>query len=312
MFGSGPVVRSLRAGPWRRRAALVAAVGAGALLGFPAAAPAQGAPSISVHALFSGGKTTGFTAGTPLGVTYTDPSGQTREQQVCWSPAPIGLPACTPTGTGAPATAGTQRITVQLTNGQSVRTSFQVGAAATQLGSGSSSSPPVPYTVTCTTELYGNLGQQTPLLQLTPGSQVAAYYRANSSTIQVYDYTTNEAGFVASNCVTGPKPQARTISDTFRLRSNRTQTYRLRLPQGFEPTSVRGRALIGYQLYPGSQRGSGVANDISTTDAGGARRPFLGATVVSEAVTGGAVVVRVRTARLERPITLELFAYGTT
>ena len=117
------------------------AVAASALLALPAAASAQ-APSIAVHALFSGGKTTNFTAGTPLGVQYNDPSGQTREQQVCWSPAPIALPACTATGTGAPAAAGTQKITVQLTNGKSVSTSFTVGAAATQLGSGTSNAPP--------------------------------------------------------------------------------------------------------------------------------------------------------------------------
>jgi hypothetical protein len=38
-----------------------------------------------------------------LQVQYNDPSGATREKQVCWSPAPIDQPACTPTGTGAPA-----------------------------------------------------------------------------------------------------------------------------------------------------------------------------------------------------------------
>jgi len=44
-----------------------------------------------------------------------------------------------------------------------VSTTLSIGAAATSLGNGTSNSPPVPYTVTCATELYGNLGEQDPL-----------------------------------------------------------------------------------------------------------------------------------------------------
>jgi hypothetical protein len=288
---------------------LAAAVGACALLAAPAAAPAQTAPSVSVHALFSGGRTTNFTAGTPLGVQYNDPSGQTREKQVCWNPAPIEQPACTATGTGAPANAGTQQITVQLTNGQSVSTSFTVGPAATQLGPGTTNAPPVPYTVTCSTELYGDAGQQDPLHLVIPGEQVAAYYVANSSTVQVYDYATNTAGFVASRCVTGPKPRAQTYERKVQLRSNRTQIYRLKLPQGFKAVSVRGSTPIAYQLYAG-QRGSGVGNYIRAS-GGGVHKPFLGATVIRDGIANGAVFVRIRTTKLERPVTLLLSAYGT-
>jgi hypothetical protein len=287
---------------------MATALAMGVILAVPAAAPAQ-APSISVHAIFSGGKTSGFTAGTVLQIEYNDPSGATREKQVCWSPAPIDQPSCTPTGTGAPAQAGTQTITVQLTNGQSVSTTLSIGAAATSLGNGTSNSPPVPYTVTCATELYGNLGQQDPLLVVSPGEQVAAYYRANSSTVQVYDYSSNTAGFVAAGCVTGPKQQARTIERTVRLRSNRTQTYRLSLPRGFKAVSVRGSTPIAYQLYTG-QRGSGVGNYIRA-QGGGVHKPFLGATVIRDGITGNAVFVRIRTTSLERPVTLLISAYGT-
>jgi hypothetical protein len=291
----------------RRSAAIAAALAMGVILAVPAAAPAQ-APSISVHAMFSGGKTSGFTVGTVLQVQYNDPSGATREKQVCWSPAPIDQPACTPTGTGAPAQAGTQTITVQLTNGQSVSTTLSIGAAATSLGNGTSNSPPVPYTVTCATELYGNLGQQDPLLVVSPGEQVAAYYRANSTTLQVYDYSSNTAGFLASNCATGPQPQARTLERTVRLQSNRTQTYRLSLPQGFEPTGPG--TPIAYQLYPGNQRGSGVGNYIR--NSGGVHKPLLGATVVRDGYNDNFVFVRIRTTRLERPVTLLISAHGTT
>jgi hypothetical protein len=294
----------------RTRTPLLAmSLAAAVLLGLPATGPAQTAPAIEVHALFSGGRASGFTVGTPLGVQYSDPSGQTREQQVCWTPAPIDLPSCTATGTGAPAQAGTQRITVQLTNGQSVSTSFAVAAAATQLGSGTTNAPPVPYTVTCATELYGNASQQDPIHLLSPGEAVAAYYKANSKTVQVYDYTTNTAGFVASSCVTGPQPRARTYERTVRLRSNTTQTYRLSLPKGFKAVSTHGSTPIAYQLYAG-QRGSGVGNSISAR-GGGVHRPFLGATVIRDGVASNAVFVRIRTTKLERPVTLLLSAYGT-
>jgi hypothetical protein len=291
------------------RHCFAAALGAGALLAVAPLASAQTAPTIGVHALFSGGKTSGFTVGTPLGIQYNDPSGQTREQQVCWSPAPIDLPACTPTGTGAPARAGTQRVTVQLTNGQSVSTSFPVGPAATQLASGTTNAPPVPYTVTCATELYGDADREDPLHVVSPGEQVAAYYRANRSTVQVYDYSSNTAGFVAAGCVTGPKQQARTIERTVRLRSNRTQTYRLSLPRGFKAVSVHGSTPIAYQLYAG-QRGSGVGNYIRA-QGGGVHKPFLGATVIRDGITGNAVFVRIQTTSLERPVTLLISAYGT-
>jgi hypothetical protein len=297
--------------PPRRSVPLAAALVMCLALALPATAGAQAGGTISVHALFSGGRTTGFTVGTPLQIQYSDPSGQTRERQVCWTPAPIDLPSCSPTGTGAPAAAGTQRVTVQLTNGQSVSTAFAVGPAATQLAPGTSSAPPVPYTVTCATELYGNVGQEDPLHLLSPGEQVAAYYQANSSTLQVYDYSTNMAGFVAASCARGPAEQARTYDRTFRLRSNRTRTYRLPLPEGFEPVSVRGSTPVAYQLYPGRQRGFGVGNYIRAS-GGGVHRPFLGATVVRDGITDDAVFVRVRTTRLSRPITLSISAYGTT
>jgi hypothetical protein len=305
------MIRLLSHRPERRRARAVVSLAliAAALLAISAGAGAQAGPTVDVHAILSGGKTTGITVGTVLQVQYNDPSGQTREKQVCWSPAPIDQPACTPTGTGAAANAGTQQITVQLTNGQSVNKTFDVGAAATTLGSGTSNSPPVPYTVTCSTELYGDAGQQDPIHLVSPGEQVAAYYKANSSTVQVYDYSTNTAGFVASNCVTGPKQGAHTYERKVQLRSNRTQTYRLKLPQGFKAVSVHGSTPIAYQLYAGL-RGSGVGNYIRAS-GGGVHKPFLGATVIRDGISESAVFVRIKTTSLERPITLLLTAYGT-
>ena len=145
---------------------------------------------------------------------------------------------------------------------------------------------------------------------LAPGQQVAAYYKANGSTLQVYDYTTNTAGFAPSSCLTGPKQQTKTYSKSFRLRSNTTQTYKLSLPSGFKAVSVNGSTPIAYQLYVGSSRGSGVGNYI-TAKGGGVHKPFLGATVTSDGIANNAVFVRVRTGRLEQSLTLLLTAYGT-
>ena len=286
------------------------ALGVGALLALPGVAGAQSGGTIQVHALFSGGKTSGFTVGQPLGVTYVDASGQTREKQVCWSPAPIEQPSCTASGTGAANVVGPQTITVQLTNGQSVKTTFNVAAAPTTLGSGSSNTPPVPYTVVKPVTLTGDVSGD-PLYQLTPGDRVAAYYRANSTTLQVYDYATNTAGFAASSALTAPKPQASTTSDTFRLKSNRTATYKLTLPKGFKAVSVRGSTPIAYQLYVGHQRGSGVGNYI-TPGGGGVHKPFLGATVIQDGISSRTVFVKVRTGTLSQPITLAISAYGTS
>ena len=286
------------------------ALGVGALLALPGVAGAQSGGTIQVHALFSGGKTSGFTVGQPLGVTYIDPSGQTREKQVCWSPAPIEQPSCTASGTGAANVVGPQTITVQLTNGQSVKTTFNVAAAPTTLGSGSSNTPPVPYTVVKSVTLTGDVSGD-PLYQLTPGDRVAAYYRANSTTLQVYDYATNTAGFAASSALTAPKPQASTTSDTFRLKSNHTTTYKLTLPKGFKAVSVRGSTPIAYQLYVGHQRGSGVGNYI-TAGGGGVHKPFLGATVIQDGISSRTVFVKVRTGTLSQPITLAISAYGTS
>ena len=64
----------------RRRAALALALATGVLLALPAAAPAQAGSSISIHAIFSGGKASGFNVGTVVQIRYSDPSGQTRRR----------------------------------------------------------------------------------------------------------------------------------------------------------------------------------------------------------------------------------------
>ena len=54
-----------------------------------------------------------------------------------------------------------------------------------------------------------------------------------------------------------------------------------------------------------------MANPIRR-QGGGIHLPFLGATVIRDGITANAVFVRVRTVRLQDPITLLISAYGTT
>src|SRR6201999_2778623 len=122
---------------------IAVAVAGGALLAGPAAALADGGgttPFIQYQNAF-GGNVQNLSVGTPLQLNYLDPSGQTQVSSYCWSPAPIDQPACSASAMGAPAQAGTQTITAQLTNGQSVSTTFTVNPAPTTMGG----QDPVPF-----------------------------------------------------------------------------------------------------------------------------------------------------------------------
>src|SRR6185436_4360922 len=73
------------------------------------------APSLSVHAIFSGGQTDDIHAGQALMAQVRDSGGQ-GVRSICWDPAPIGRPACGTTPFGAPAKAGPQKVVVTLSD----------------------------------------------------------------------------------------------------------------------------------------------------------------------------------------------------
>ena len=89
--------------------ASVALLASLALLAGSARADGVGSnPQIEWHAAFSSGQTTGLTAGTPIVLSYVNPSANTSVRQWCWSPAPIDRPACGTSNIAAPAQAGAQ------------------------------------------------------------------------------------------------------------------------------------------------------------------------------------------------------------
>ena len=113
------------------------ALGVGGLLALPGVAGAQSGGTIQVTHSSAAARPAASPSASPS-VSPTSTRRARREKQVCWSPAPIEQPSCTASGTGAANVVGSQTITVQLTDGQSVKTTFNVAAAPTTLGSGSS------------------------------------------------------------------------------------------------------------------------------------------------------------------------------
>ena len=192
----------------RQRAMLLPLVAA-TLAAFPSVADAQGSSrfQVTVHAIFSGGQSSSFTAGQPLQVSFSDRRRRVRETRICWTPAPVGRTAsCSLDSYGAPARAGQQRITVRLSNGTSISRTLRIGAAATTIASSASGQvTAVPVPVTCATPLLADANTSSPSLgTLASGQFVAAYYRAGSSLTQVWSYASQRAGFMSSSCVGQP------------------------------------------------------------------------------------------------------------
>jgi hypothetical protein len=68
-----------------RQRAMMLSLLAATLAAFPAVADAQRSSrfQVTVHAIFSGGQTSGFTAGEPLQVTFRDRRRRVRETRIC-------------------------------------------------------------------------------------------------------------------------------------------------------------------------------------------------------------------------------------
>jgi len=262
-------------------------------------------PQIQWHAAFSSSQATGLSAGTPIVLSYNNPAANTSVRQFCWSPAPIDRPACGTSNMGAPAAAGVQTITATLANGQTVSTQLQVSQANTQLQNGGTYAAPVPYTSTCSVALSGDASLTQTVGQLTTGQQVAGYYQPKPSVTQVFDYSTNTAGFMPTSCISGASDDTVSYQRTVTLRSNHTATYRLSVPDSFDP--ITNGTPIGYQLYRGTQIGSGVGNPIPLNRPGTRREPFLGATVLRSSYTNHTASITIKTGRV-RNLTLMLSA----
>jgi hypothetical protein len=187
--------------------AACAALAAGAAV-IPAVASAQTpAPSLRVHAIFSGGVAgTRFHAGQVLLADVRNAGGR-KLTQVCWSPAPIARPACGTSGTAAPSAPGTTTVTATLADGTKLTATLRILAPARRVGGAFA----VPATIRCQdVTLFGNYDRRRrrsldPVETAQRGARVALYNRIGPGKIFMWDYATNRGGFALERCA---KPNA--------------------------------------------------------------------------------------------------------
>jgi hypothetical protein len=170
------------------------------LLAIPLAALAV-SPTVSLHAIFSGGQREGIRAGQVLYADVHDSGGQ-GIRSICWDPAPIARPSCSTARTGAPAQAGPQRVVVTLSDASTLTTTIDVRPPARRFGGRSM----VPAHITCADAgLYGNYDRRTrrshDLVEtLHRGTRVGVLNRIAPGKIFMWDYATAHGGFAAERC----------------------------------------------------------------------------------------------------------------
>jgi hypothetical protein len=166
-----------------------------------AAAVAAVAPTVSLHAIFSGGQTRNIHAGQVLYAGVRHGAGQ-GIRSICWEPAPIGRPACGTARTGAPAAAGRQRVVVTLSDASTLTTTIRVLAPATRFARRHM----VPAHIVCRDAgLYGNYDRRRhrsrDLVERMPrGTRVGVLNRIAPGKIFMWDYATARGGFASERC----------------------------------------------------------------------------------------------------------------
>jgi hypothetical protein len=184
----------------RRTAPIAAALLAALSLGATSASAQTAAPTLRVHAIFSGGQSTSFHAGQVLMVDVRNAGGR-RVSQVCWSPAPISRPACSASRIAAPQP-GPNTVTATLDDGTTFRQTFTAHRPATRVGGRLA----VPATITCAdVTLFGNYDRRRqrsrdPRGTIRRGARVALYNRIGPGKIFMWDYATNLGGFASERC----------------------------------------------------------------------------------------------------------------
>jgi hypothetical protein len=166
-----------------------------------AVAIAAAAPSLSVHAIFSGGQTQNIHAGQALMAQVRDSGGQ-GVRSICWDPAPIGRAACGTTPIAAPAAPGPQKVVVTLSDQSTLTKTIDVLPPATRFGG----TRMVPATITCAkVGLYGNYDRRRHRSRdleetMTRGTKVGVLNRIAPAKIFMWDYATAKGGFASERC----------------------------------------------------------------------------------------------------------------
>jgi hypothetical protein len=158
-------------------------------------------PTVSLHAIFSGGQRDGIRAGQVLHVDVRNSGGQ-GVRSICWEPAPIARPSCGIAKTGAPAQSGPQRVVVTLSDASTLTTTIDVRAPATRFGGRYM----VQSRIVCdSVGLFGSYDRRTRrsrglLETMRQGTQVGVLNRIAPGKIFMWDYATARAGFASERC----------------------------------------------------------------------------------------------------------------
>lgn len=179
--------------------ALIAAAALTAAVVATATAQTTG-PTLRVHAIFSGGRAQSFHAGEVLMVDVPRAGGR-KLTQVCWTPAPIARPDCSPSSLAAPH-AGPLTITATLDDGTRLTRTLRIHAPATKVDGPRA----VPATITCRdVTLFGNYDRRAhrshdPRGTIRAGAQVGLFNVIGADKIFMWDYATNLGGFGTEHC----------------------------------------------------------------------------------------------------------------
>ncbi|MBJ7331140.1 MAG: hypothetical protein JHC95_14675 [Solirubrobacteraceae bacterium] len=178
-----------------------------AVIAWTATSAAHAAPSLKVHATFTGGKPgTTFYGGQPLMATVSGLGKKQTVRNYCWDPEPIESTPCTSAAVGLEP--GKATVTAELSDGTKLRRTLTIRKAKTGTPKSidEAKPPALYYEVTCPTTLYGNYDPKSGKLRddpiaLNKAQHVAVYYRAGKNVFQVWAYSAHTAGFVRSGCL---------------------------------------------------------------------------------------------------------------
>jgi hypothetical protein len=174
-----------------------------AVAGATLASTATAAPVVKVHAIFGG---QGIHVGQVLDVRTSGHTGA-KTTEICWDPAPIDRPACSPSENGAPSAAGTTKLTVKLADGTELHKSIHVTSGYTRRGGDGGSDAAAGHVSCKSLTLWGNVPRKghkhnprDRMATLAAGAQVAQYNRIGDY-VFYWEYATNKAGFGKAGCV---------------------------------------------------------------------------------------------------------------
>jgi hypothetical protein len=127
-------------------------------------------------------------------------SRQAKATEVCWDPAPIDRPACSPSANGAPSATGPTTLTLTLQDGSKLTKRLDVAPAYTRIGGRGGSDAAAGHVRCAQLVVTGNPGGRDKRTTLHSGDRVAIYNKIGKTRF-LWHYADNKAGFAKATCV---------------------------------------------------------------------------------------------------------------